>query len=62
MTQPFIPYFTTSRYKVEAMIGLAEPKKGENGIDLGSGDGRIVISFAEKGVEMTGLELDAEAA
>lgn len=40
------------------MLALADPKKGEKGVDLGSGDGRIVIAFAKKGVVMTGYELD----
>lgn len=40
------------------MVALAEPKTDEKGIDLGSGDGRIVIEFAKKGVEMLGIELD----
>ncbi|CAN5172816.1 hypothetical protein BH09PAT1_BH09PAT1_5330 [soil metagenome] len=53
-----IPYFTTSRYRVEAMIELAKPGKNDLGVDLGSGDGRIVIAFAKKGVEMLGIELD----
>lgn len=44
------------------MVDLAEPKLGEKGIDLGSGDGRIVIAFATKGVEMLGLELDEQLA
>lgn len=58
MDIPYIPYFQTTRYRVDAMIELADPKPGEKGIDLGSGDGRIVIAFAKKGVEMKGLELD----
>lgn len=58
MRQPFVPYFQTSRYRVQAMVALAKPQRGERGIDLGSGDGRIVIAFAEKGVEMHGLELE----
>ena len=57
---PLLPYFTTSRYRVEAMSELADPKPGEKGADLGSGDGRITIAFAKKDVEMHGFELNKE--
>lgn len=55
---PIIPYFTTSRYRVQTMVELAQAKPGEKGADLGSGDGRIVIAFAETGIEMHGYEID----
>ncbi|HWY80231.1 MAG TPA: 50S ribosomal protein L11 methyltransferase [Candidatus Sulfotelmatobacter sp.] len=55
---PKVPYFQTSRYRVETMVELAEIKPGEKGADLGSGDGRIVIAFAKAGVEMHGYEID----
>ena len=55
---PFIPYFTTSRYRVETMIELAHINPGEIAADLGSGDGRILIALAEKGVTAHGYELD----
>lgn len=42
-----IPYFKTSRYRVETMVELADAKIGEKVADLGSGDGRIVIAFAK---------------
>ncbi|SRR6266404_738665 len=57
---PKIPYFQTSRYRVETMVELAEIKPDEKGADLGSGDGRIVIAFAKSGVEMHGYEIDEE--
>jgi protein-L-isoaspartate O-methyltransferase len=64
---PKIPYFQTSRYRVETMVELAEIKSGEKGADLGSGDGRIVIAFAKvpfigekAGIEMHGYEIDEE--
>ena len=57
---PKIPYFQTSRYRVETMVELAEVKQGELGADLGSGDGRIVIAFAKAGIEMDGYEIDKE--
>lgn len=55
---PHIPYFTTSRYRVSAMVELIKPIKGEIGADLGAGDGRISIAFAKEGVIMDAFEID----
>jgi protein-L-isoaspartate O-methyltransferase len=55
-----IPYFQTSRYRVETMVKLAEAKQDEKAADLGSGDGRIVIAFSKAGIEMHGYEIDNE--
>lgn len=57
---PKIPYFKTSRYRVETMVELAEVKPSDKGADLGSGDGRIVIAFAKAGITMHGYEIDEE--
>ena len=57
---PKIPYFQTSRYRVETMVELAEVKPSDKGADLGSGDGRIVIAFAKAGITMHGYEIDEE--
>lgn len=55
---PIIPYFhfQTSRYRVETMVELAKIQPGDIGCDLGSGDGRIVIAFAKRGITMHGYE------
>lgn len=55
---PKIPYFQTSRYRVDAMVELAEPLPGEKVADLGTGDGRITIAFARTGAEVYGYEID----
>src|SRR5579863_9000079 len=55
-----IPYFKTSRYRVETMVELADAKPTEIAADLGSGDGRIVIAFAQQEIEMHGYEIDDE--
>lgn len=55
-----IPYFKTSRYRVQAMIELAAAQSGEKAADLGSGDGRIVTAFAKTGIEAHGYEIDNE--
>jgi 16S rRNA A1518/A1519 N6-dimethyltransferase RsmA/KsgA/DIM1 with predicted DNA glycosylase/AP lyase activity len=55
---PNIPYFQTSRYRVETMVELAEIKLYDRAADLGSGDGRIVTAFAQKGIDTHGYEID----
>jgi hypothetical protein len=45
---------------VEAMLDLAVLKPGETLIDLGSGDGRIVLAAARRDAEAMGVEIDAE--
>jgi SAM-dependent methyltransferase len=44
---------------VERMLRMAEVKKGDHVIDLGSGDGRIVIEAAKRGATGLGVDLDA---
>lgn len=58
MTHPYIPYFKTSRYRVETMVELANISPSDCVADLGSGDGRISIACAEKGATVVGFELD----
>lgn len=57
---PTIPYFKTSRYRVETMVELAGVQPSDIGCDLGSGDGRIVVAFAKRGIEMHGYEISDE--
>lgn len=53
------PYVQSPMDVVERMLRLAEPKKGEFLIDLGSGDGRIVIEAARRyGTRGLGVDLD----
>ena len=53
-----VPYLATDRKRVMHMIELAKIKKGEKVVDLGSGDGRIVIAMAQKGAKAHGYELN----
>lgn len=48
----------TPEEKVEQMISLLDIKPGQHAIDLGSGDGRIVIAMAKKGAYAVGIEKD----
>lgn len=59
-TPPLIPYFATSRYKIDTMIELANIQSNEKVADLGSGDGRITIGFAYAGAHVEGFETDEE--
>lgn len=56
-----VPYVPTPQEIVERMLELAKVKKGDVVYDLGSGDGRIVITAAQKyGVKAVGFEIDPE--
>jgi SAM-dependent methyltransferase len=53
------PYVQSPMDVVERMLRLAEPKPGELVIDLGSGDGRIVIEAARRyGARGLGVDID----
>ena len=58
--RPEVPFVVTPMPIVEAMLELAAVKPGERLIDLGSGDGRIVLAAARRGAEAIGVEIDAE--
>ena len=51
-------YFETNRQDVEIIMRLLSLKSGEQVSDLGSGDGRILIASAKKGIEAHGYEID----
>jgi len=53
------PYVPTPQAVVDRMLELAEVKRGDTVVDLGSGDGRIMITAAQKyGARGFGVELD----
>lgn len=52
------PFVTTPEPVVRAMLDLARLARGERLIDLGSGDGRIVIEAARRGAIAHGVEID----
>jgi len=51
-------YVPTKDETVKKMIEMADLKKGNKVIDLGSGDGRILIAAAKKGATAVGYEID----
>lgn len=54
------PYVNSTREDVALMLELAEVGAGDYLIDLGSGDGRIVIDAALRGAMGHGVELDPQ--
>lgn len=58
-SKQIVPFVPTPQEVVERMLELGEIKKGDVVYDLGSGDGRIVITAAKKyGVRAVGFEID----
>ncbi len=56
-----IPFVPSPHDVVEKMLSLADPRSDELLIDLGSGDGRIVISAAENyRCSALGVEIDKD--
>ncbi len=53
------PFVTTPQNVVDAMLELAQVRRGDRLLDLGSGDGRIVITAAKRfDVPGMGVEID----
>jgi SAM-dependent methyltransferase len=53
-------WLATPDVLVEKMLDLAAVSPRDRLLDLGSGDGRLVIAAARRGARATGLEYDAE--
>ena len=53
-----LPYVATQKHKIETIIKLAQIKKGETVVDLGSGDGRLLFACAKKGARAIGYEIN----
>ncbi len=52
------PFVVMDERDVEAALSLAQVRRGDRLIDLGSGDGRVVISAARRGARALGVELN----
>ena len=56
-----VPYITTPQRVVERMLAMAEVSSDDVVYDLGSGDGRFVITAAQQfGARGVGVEIDAQ--
>jgi SAM-dependent methyltransferase len=58
--QLHVPYVSTPREVVDKMMDIAHVGLADYVIDLGSGDGRIVIEAARRGAVGHGLEIDPD--
>ena len=59
--KPDIHYVPTPQQLVDVMLQMAEVKKGDLLYDLGSGDGRLVITAAKNhGARAIGIDIDPE--
>ena len=59
-SRKIVPFVPTPQEVVDKMIELAGVKKGDVVYDLGSGDGRIVITAAKKGARAVGFDVDGD--
>lgn len=57
---PFLPSFRRkNKEKIESVIDyVLQIAPGKKMLDVGSGDGRVVIEFAKKGFDSTGIEFN----
>jgi SAM-dependent methyltransferase len=55
-----VPFYVTEPEVVEGMLDMANVGPGDYLIDLGSGDGRIVIAAARRGAVGHGVDLDPQ--
>jgi len=51
---PFVP---TPKEAVEAGLDLAQVKNGDTLVDIGAGDGRVLVAAAKRGAKIIGYEL-----
>jgi ribosomal protein L11 methylase PrmA len=51
-------YLPTKKETIKKMIELAKIKPGDRAVDLGAGDGRLVIALAKAGAEAHGYEIN----
>ena len=59
-SKKIVPFVPTPQEVVDKMVELAGVKKGDVVYDLGSGDGRIVITAAKKGARAVGFDVDGD--
>jgi N6-adenosine-specific RNA methylase IME4 len=52
------PYVPTLSPQVITALGLANLKKGQTMLELGCGDGKVLITAAEQGLNVVGYELN----
>jgi precorrin-6B methylase 2 len=51
------PYVPTPKKAVEVALDLAQVKAGDTLVDIGAGDGRVLVMAAKRGAKVIGYEL-----
>lgn len=51
-------YLPTTRANVEKMMALADIRPGQIVVDIGSGDGRLLLACAQRGAHAEGFEIN----
>lgn len=52
------PYLPTLRGQIQAALGLLDLPKGSTILELGSGDGKVLLVAAEAGYNVVGIEIN----
>lgn len=52
------PYLPTMNKQIEAALDLADLKAGQTMLELGCGDGKVLIAAAKRGINSVGYELN----
>lgn len=58
MAKSDIPYVPSSEEKLRTMMELAQVEIGDRAVDLGCGDGRVLLAMAMRGALATGYEVE----
>lgn len=51
------PYLPTLRRNIDVALDLLDLKPGQTMLELGSGDGRVLVAAAKRGINVVGVEL-----
>ncbi len=51
------PYVPTLKLNINTALDLLDLKPGQTLLDLGSGDGRVMIAAAKRGINVVGIEV-----
>jgi len=52
------PYLPTTRRQITAALDLLELQEGQTLLELGSGDGRVMLAAAKRGYKVVGIEIN----
>ena len=52
------PYLPTMRQQIDTALDMLELTEGDTLLELGSGDGRVMLAAAKRGLKVVGIELN----